>query len=632
MSENSLSASETSNSQYLDDLANQNLNISQYLEGPTNPDLDIRQHLNDPTILSGCMVPVTIQSFTTDPDNITPTTITARLCGFGWGAVQFIAFYDSQESQTPSGYALVRGMESDWTDKQIADYATTQVLREMPNTDESLKSLMLDAIEDFRLRSDQTRADNDALLGLLPFEQISPKYAETRDELLSQNGQEPTSAEIFEALVAKYSQNSNETEIVNTPAIEDANNNADSPEVTPATPRIRVTITNNYDRDPDSPFYDAYVMLKNSGNLILPMDGKVTVWPSDVIEYLNKNYPDWDTDSYTEEEIAALQDTYSHLLNGDYLMQGSDNNTLTDTTKTDTTVNDTTDRTITLPGGLIVKLSDVLQVTDSLPDDTNTYFYRVSDYINPETGRLEDIPIPLYVFKNSEQVAFISTVDAETEAVTSVQVACAEDDGWRTVGVLNNPDGIDWKYQAGNLTGSGTASVVWHAQELGALGVWTDGTDNWTAVDGWFDANWSMLGCGDFDGDGKDSVLMSLSGGFFYSVDLDGTLTALGGLNWSGWEFGAVGDFAGDGKDDIVLFHRESGAVVLLADGNADNYTALGQLDASDWSVAGVRDFNGDGKADLLVRQTSTGLAGAYAGGDMNQWSVVDTSADYYLA
>ena len=631
MSENSLSASETSNSQYLDDLANQNLNISQYLEGPTNPDLDIRQHLNDPTILSGCMVPVTIQSFTTDPDNITPTTIYARLCGFGWGAVQFIAFYDSQESQTPSGYALVRGMESDWTDKQIADYATTQVLREMPNTDESLKSLMLDAIEDFRQRSDQTRADNDALLGLLPFEQISPKYAETRDELLSQNGQEPTSAEIFEALVAKYSQNSNETEIVNTPAIEDANNNADSPEVTPATPRIRVAVTNNYAPDPSSPFYERYEMIKNSGALILPMDGKVTVWPSDVIEYLNKNYPDWDTDSYTEEEIAALQDTYSHFLNGDYLMQGSDNNTFTDTTKTDTTVNDTTDRTITLPGGLIVKLSDVLLVTDSLPDDTNTYFYRVSDYINPETGRLEDIPIPLYVCKNSEQVAFISTMDAETEAVTSVQVACADTDGWRTIGTLN-PDGIDWKYKAGNLTGSGTASVVWHAQELGALGVWTDGTDNWTGIAGWFDANWTMLGCGDFDGDGKDSVLMSLSGGQFYSVDLDGTLTSLGGLNWSGWEFGAVGDFAGDGKDDVVLFHRESGAVVLLADGNADNYKSIGQLDATDWGIAGALDVDADGKDDLLVKQSSSGLVGAYASADMNRWSVVDSASEYYLA
>ena len=301
------------------------------------------------------------------------------------------------------------------------------------------------------------------------------------------------------------------------------------------------------------------------------------------------------------------------------------------TVSADTTVNDTTDRTITLPGGLIVKLSDVLLVTDSLSDDTNTYFYRVSDYINPETGRLEDIPIPLYVCKNSEQVAFISTMDAETEAVTSVQVACADTDGWRTIGTLN-PDGIDWKYKAGNLTGSGTASVVWHAQELGALGVWTDGTDNWTGIAGWFDENWTMLGCGDFDGDGKDSVLMSLNGGLFYSVDLDGTLTSLGDLNWSGWEFGAVGDFAGDGKDDIVLFHRESGTVVLLADGNADDYTSIGQLDATDWGIAGVRDFNGDGIDDLLVHQDSTGLIGGYAGADMNQWSVIDTTGEYYLA
>ena len=229
-------------------------------------------------------------------------------------------------------------------------------------------------------------------------------------------------------------------------------------------------------------------------------------------------------------------------------------------------------------------------------------------------------------------LTFISTKDAETEAVTSVQVACAEDDGWRTIGTLNNPDGIDWKYQAGNLTGSGAASVVWHAQELGALGVWTDGTDKWTGIAGWFDANWTMLGCGDFDGDGKDSVLMSLSGGQFYSVELDGTLTSLGGLNWSGWEFGAVGDFAGDGKDDIVLFNKGLNCVVLLADGNADAWTSLGTIDSSDWAIAGAGDFNSDGIDDLLVRQASTGLIGGYAGADMSQWSVVDSDAGYYLA
>ena len=139
-----------------------------------------------------------------------------------------------------------------------------------------------------------------------------------------------------------------------------------------------------------------------------------------------------------------------------------------------------------------------------------------------------------------------------------------------------------------------------------------------------------MLGCGDFDGDGKDSVLMSLGGGYLYSVDLDGTLAILGGLNWSGWEFGAIGDFAGDGKDDVVLFHKELGCVVLLADGNADSFERLGQLDASDWSVAGAGDFDGDGKDDLLVRQTSTGIAGAYASADMSRWSTV--TSDYLLA
>ena len=272
---------------------------------------------------------------------------------------------------------------------------------------------------------------------------------------------------------------------------------------------------------------------------------------------------------------------------------------------------------------------------DPLDDDLPSGYVFTTEYTEEFEEKLKKamesyFNAPIRRDPDDTRVAFISTVDAETAAVTSVQVASAEDDGWRTIGTLNNPDGIDWKYQAGNLTGSGTASVVWHAQELGALGVWTDGTDNWTAVDGWFDSNWTMLGCGDFDGDGKDSVLMSLNGGLFYSVDLDGTLASLGGLNWSGWEFGAVGDFAGDGKDDIVLLHRESGTVVMLADGNADAFERLGQLDATDWSIAGAGDFDADGKDDLLVRQNSTGIAGAYASADMSKWSTV--TSDYLLA
>jgi hypothetical protein len=226
------------------------------------------------------------------------------------------------------------------------------------------------------------------------------------------------------------------------------------------------------------------------------------------------------------------------------------------------------------------------------------------------------------LWRNAEsgvQMESISTMDSG--GITKSIEISYQADGWRKIGTLINANGIDWKYKAGNLTGSDAPSVVWHAQELGALGVWTDGTDNWTGIAGWFDANWTMLGCGDFDGDGKDSVLMSLYGGLFYSVELDGTLTALGSLNWSGWEFGAVGDFAGDGKDDVVLYHKELGCVVLLADGNADAWTSLGQIDGSDWAIVGAFDSDGDGKDDLLVRQISTEMMGAYSGGDISRWS-----------
>ena len=410
--------------------------------------------------------------------------------------------------------------------------------------------------------------------------------------------------------------------------------------------------------------------------------------PTDIAEYFAKFFPNQSlTETYSDEQIAQLQGALDSFIASRKVQEAKDTtdpcyNLEYNSAPADTTVTDSADKD-NLPTGDVIDedekafLNQILEkaragisknennlptgyiVIDPMPDSVKEKIIVAIEAYNkyPKMDPLDDDLPSGYVFTteyteefeeklkkamesyfnapirrdpDDTRIAFISTVDAETEAVTSVQVASADDGGWRTVGTLNNPDGIDWKYQAGNLTGSGTASVVWHAQELGALGVWTDGTDNWTAVDGWFDANWTMLGCGDFDGDGKDSVLMSLYGGLFYSVDLDGTLASLGDLNWSGWEFGAVGDFAGDGRDDIVLLHRESGTVVMLADGNADSFERLGQLDASDWNIAGAGDFDGDGKADLLVRQTSTGIAGAYASADMSQWSPVTT--DYLLA
>ena len=50
--------------------------------------------------------------------------------------------------------------------------------------------------------------------------------------------------------------------------------------------------------------------------------------------------------------------------------------------------------------------------------------------------------------------------------------------------------------------------------------------------------------------------------------------------------------------------------MVMLADGNLDDFASIGQLDANDWFVVGAGDYNGDQKDDLLVRQYSTGRSG----------------------
>jgi len=211
------------------------------------------------------------------------------------------------------------------------------------------------------------------------------------------------------------------------------------------------------------------------------------------------------------------------------------------------------------------------------------------------------------------------------------------DANWHTIGFLSNSTN-SWNILVGNLTGSvGKNSIVWYSQEIYALGIWKDGEEDWVALSDQFGGeDWTIAGIGDFTGDGKDSVLMSFNGGqTFYSVDIDGNAVSLGDANWGGWAVAAIGDFAGDGKEDIVLFHEESGSMVMLADGRADVdsdgkaiFIEIGQLSASDWFIVGAGDYDGDKKDDLLVRQFSTGWLGYYSEGIQDNWHLLGRGVD----
>ena len=198
---------------------------------------------------------------------------------------------------------------------------------------------------------------------------------------------------------------------------------------------------------------------------------------------------------------------------------------------------------------------------------------------------------------------------------------------WENISYLNNPDNIQWNVKVGNMTGNaGKNSIVWHAAELGAVGVWTDGTDSWVSISGGFDKNWTMLGTGDFNGDGKDEILFR-NGTNFYTTDINSNFSSLGGFG-DGWDVRAIGDFSGDGKDDLVLFHKDTASVVKLENGQTSSYASLGQLDANDWFIVGAGDYNGDGKDDLLVRQYSSGMLGYYANGDFSKWNEMGRGVD----
>ena len=120
---------------------------------------------------------------------------------------------------------------------------------------------------------------------------------------------------------------------------------------------------------------------------------------------------------------------------------------------------------------------------------------------------------------------------------------------------------------------------------------------------------WQIAGVGDFDGDGKDDVLLRKTDGRWYFYPMDGRNVLAGRgtvrLTWDlAWQVADIGDFDGDGKDDVLLRHedgrwhyyRMNGRRPLPGSGGVGLTTDLA------WHVAGVRDLDGDSRADVLLR------------------------------
>ena len=132
-------------------------------------------------------------------------------------------------------------------------------------------------------------------------------------------------------------------------------------------------------------------------------------------------------------------------------------------------------------------------------------------------------------------------------------------------------------------------------------------------------ATW-VAGIGDFNGDGNDDTLLRRIDGtwYYFPWTFYGPDYRQGGLfeghgavalpDDLAWTAAGIADFDGDGKDDILLRHEDGRWQYRLMDGR--DVVAEGEPDAAAlpddptvW-LAGVGDMDGDGKAEVLTRHS----------------------------
>ena len=130
------------------------------------------------------------------------------------------------------------------------------------------------------------------------------------------------------------------------------------------------------------------------------------------------------------------------------------------------------------------------------------------------------------------------------------------------------------------------------------------------------DLSWHVIGTGDFNGDGRDDLLLRHDTGLMtdWLGQPNGTFVSNQGiaayrLDLS-WHVVGTCDINGDGRDDLILRHDTGMLTEWLGQANgtftSNQAIATYRLDPS-WHVVGTGDFNGDGRDDLVLRH-DTGL------------------------
>jgi uncharacterized repeat protein (TIGR03803 family) len=198
---------------------------------------------------------------------------------------------------------------------------------------------------------------------------------------------------------------------------------------------------------------------------------------------------------------------------------------------------------------------------------------------------------------------------------TDGQAALWQMDGTSKIaGALVNPNpGPGWTViGSGDFNGNGNSDILWQ-NASGQAAIWEmDGT---TKIAGALIAgnpgpSWTEVGTGDFNGDGKSDILWQNTNGQVAIWEMDGTnkiaSAVIAGNPGPSWKVVGTGDFNGDGNSDILWRSASGQAAIWEMDGtNKISSAVVTGNPGPSWSIAGTSDFNGDGNSDILWQSAS---------------------------
>jgi hypothetical protein len=142
---------------------------------------------------------------------------------------------------------------------------------------------------------------------------------------------------------------------------------------------------------------------------------------------------------------------------------------------------------------------------------------------------------------------------------------------------------------------------------------------------------WTIIGLGDFNGDGYGDFLWRDNGGDLAIWEMKGTQIINPNATFlatvTGWSVSGIGDFNGDGMSDLLWTDGSGNYAIWEMNGTQIiNSSAIYLANVSTaWKIVGVGDFNGDGRSDILWEDQT----GDYAIWEMNGLQIINSSATF---